>query len=207
MNPYDRYSPIFHPRVLAVVGASASGGVSPGNEFIRHTRAMGYDGRLVPIHPTAASVDGLPAVKSFAEVGEIVDFAYVAVGSKHVVDLISSAAGKVRYAQVMSSGFGEVAEGRALEQKLVETARAAGVRVIGPNCLGVYSPRGKVAFIGGASTEPGPVGVITQSGGLGVDIILRGQARGLRYSGLVTLGNTADLGPAELTSSPTRIPR
>jgi acyl-CoA synthetase (NDP forming) len=188
---------IFRPRVLAVVGASATG-VNPGNEFIRHTRAIGFDGRIVPIHPSAASVEGLPAAKSFADVGETIDFAYVAVGAKQVIDVIASAAGKVRYAQVMSSGFGEIAEGRALEQKLVDTARAGSVRVLGPNCLGVYSPRGRISFIGGASPEPGPVGVITQSGGLGVDIILRGQTRGLRYSGLVTLGNSADVGPAEL---------
>ena len=188
---------VFRPRVLAVVGASATG-VNPGNEFIRHTRAIGYTGRIVPIHPSAPSVEGLPAAKSFADVGETIDFAYVAVGARQVVDVIASAAGRVRYAQVMSSGFGEVAEGRALEEKLVATARAAGVRVLGPNCLGVYSPRGRVAFIGGASSEPGPVGVITQSGGLGVDMILRGQNRGVRYSGLVTLGNSADLGPAEV---------
>jgi acyl-CoA synthetase (NDP forming) len=198
MSAFEKYGPVFRPRVMAVVGASASGGVSPGNEFIRHCRAIGYDGRLVPIHPSAATVDGLPAAKSFAEVGETVDFAYVAVGARNVNSLLATAGGKVRYAMVMSSGFGEVAEGRALERQMVETARAAGVRILGPNCLGVYSPRGKVAFIGGASPEPGPVGVITQSGGLGVDIILRGQARGLRYSGLVTLGNSADVGPSEI---------
>ncbi len=197
-DAYAIYSPIFRPRVIAVVGASASGGVSPGNEFIRHTRALGFDGRIVPIHPSAASVEGLPAAKSFADIGETVDFAYVAVGAQHVTALLASAAGKVRYAQVMSSGFGEVAEGRALERGMVEAARKAGVRVLGPNCLGVYSPRGRLSFIGGASPEPGPVGVITQSGGLGVDIILRGQSRGLRYSGLVTIGNSADIGPAEL---------
>ena len=195
---YATFAPIFRPRVLAVVGASASGGVSPGNEFIRHSRAFGYDGRLVPIHPNAATVEGLPAARSFADVGETVDFAYIAVGARQVANLIASAAGKVRFAQVMSSGFGEAAEGRALEQGLVETARAAGVRVLGPNCLGVHSPRGRITFIGGASAEPGPVGVITQSGGLGVDIILRGQNRGLRFSGLVTLGNSADVSPTEL---------
>ena len=195
---FEKYGPIFRPRVVAVVGASASGGVAPGNEFIRHTRALGYDGRLVPIHPSAATVDGLSAAKSFAEVGETIDFAYVAVGAKSVNSLLATAGGKVRYAMVMSSGFGEVAEGRELERQMVETARAAGVRILGPNCLGVYSPRGKLAFIGGASPEPGPVGVITQSGGLGVDIILRGQARGLRYSGLVTLGNSADVAPSEM---------
>ncbi|MEK7862957.1 MAG: acyl-CoA synthetase, partial [Chloroflexota bacterium] len=62
----------------------------------------------------------------------------------------------------------------------------------------VYSPGGGLAFIGGCSPEPGSVGVITQSGGLGVDVILRGQSRGLRYSGLVTLGNSADVSPSEL---------
>lgn len=196
-DAYARYAPIFHPRVMAVVGASASG-VSPGNEFIRHSRALGFEGRLVPIHPSAATIEGLPVAKSFAEVDETVDFAYISVGARHVADLIDSAAGKVRFAQVMSSGFGEIAEGRELERRLLEAARAAGVRVIGPNCLGVYSPRGCMSFIGGATGEPGPVGVITQSGGLGVDIILRGENRGLRYSGLVTLGNSVDVGPAEL---------
>ena len=198
MSAYETFGPVFRPRVVAVVGASASGGVSPGNEFIRHCLAFGFDGRLVPIHPSAATVEGLAAVKSFAEVGETIDFAYVAVGAPQVPALIATAAGTVRFAQVMSSGFGEVAAGRALERQLVEAARAAGVRILGPNCLGVYSPRGKVTFIGGASAEPGAVGVITQSGGLGVDIILRGQSRGLRYSGLVTIGNSADVGPADL---------
>ena len=69
MDSYARYLPIFRPRVVAVVGASASG-ATPGNEFIRHSRAFGYDGRMVPIHPSASSVEGLPAAKSFAEVGE-----------------------------------------------------------------------------------------------------------------------------------------
>jgi len=200
MSAYEIFGPIFRPRVVAVVGASASGGVTPGNEFIRHSLAFGFEGRMVPIHPSAATVEGLPAAKSFAEVGETIDLAYVAVGAPQVPALIASAAGKVRFAQVMSSGFGEVAAGRALERELVDAARLAGVRVLGPNCLGVYSPRGKVTFIGGTSAEPGPVGVITQSGGLGVDIILRGQARGLRYSGLVTIGNSADVGPADLVA-------
>ena len=198
MSAYEIFGPIFRPRVVAVVGASASGGVSPGNEFIRHCLAFGFDGRLVPIHHSAATVEGLAAAKSFAEIGETIDFAYVAVGAPQVPALIASAAGKVRFAQVMSSGFGEIAAGRALERQLVEAARGADVRVLGPNCLGVYSPRGKMTFIGGANAEPGPVGVITQSGGLGVDIILRGQSRGLRFSGLVTIGNSADVGPADL---------
>lgn len=190
-------SRLFRPRVLAVVGASASG-ITPGNEFIRHSRALGFAGRIVPIHPSATTVEGLPAVKSFADVGEMVDFAYIAIPAAHVARVITAAAGVVRYAQVMSSGFGEVIGGRALEEHLIQAARAAGVRVLGPNCLGVYSPRGRISFISGSSSEPGPVGVITQSGGLGADVVLRGRNRGLLYSAVVTLGNSADLGPADL---------
>lgn len=197
LDVYSTYDAIFHPRVLAVVGASASG-VTAGNEFIRHSLALGFEGRLIPLHPSAASIEGLPAIRSFADIAEPVDLAYVAVGAKNVPEVVASAAGKVRYIQVMSSGFGEVPEGRALEQQLIKVARAGGMRVLGPNCLGVYSPRGRISFIGGASAESGPVGIVTQSGGLGVDIILRGQSRGLRFSGVVTIGNSADVRPAEL---------
>jgi len=72
------------------------------------------------------------------------------------------------------------------------------VRVIGPNCLGVYSPRGRMTFTERTSAEPGVVGIVCQSGGLGIDIIRRGQNRGLRFSGLVTVGNCADVQPSEL---------
>ena len=98
----------------------------------------------------------------------------------------------------MSSGFGEIEDGKALEKQLRTVARASGIRVLGPNCLGIHSPRGHLTFVGQALAEVGRIGVISQSGGLAVDMILRGQEQGLRYSGLVTIGNSADLGPAEL---------
>jgi acyl-CoA synthetase (NDP forming) len=189
-------SPVFRPRVVAVVGASATS-VTPGNEFIRHSRSLGFNGRLVPIHPKATTVEGLPAVKSFADLDGTVDFAYIAVRAEDVPGVIASATGKLRFAQVMSSGFGEVPEGRDLERRLVEAAHGAGVRLIGPNCLGVYSPKGGLSFLGGSSNEPGSIGVLSQSGGLAADVILRGKNRGLRYSAVITLGNSADLGPAD----------
>ncbi|MFN0163928.1 MAG: CoA-binding protein, partial [Burkholderiales bacterium] len=68
-------TPVFRPRVVAVLGASATA-VTPGNEFIRHSRALGFKGRLVPIHPKAEVIEGLPAVRSFADLDEVVDFAY-----------------------------------------------------------------------------------------------------------------------------------
>ncbi|MFZ4757583.1 MAG: acyl-CoA synthetase, partial [Burkholderiaceae bacterium] len=98
----------------------------------------------------------------------------------------------------ISSGFGEIAGGAELERRLARSARAAGARLLGPNCLGMYSPRGGLAFVGDCPAEPGTIGIVSQSGGLAVDMILRGKSRGLRFSGLATVGNSIDLGPADL---------
>jgi acyl-CoA synthetase (NDP forming) len=193
----ERFRPLFEPRTIAVVGASASG-FTPANDFIRHCRTLGFAGRIVPIHPKADVVEGLPAVRTLAEVGEPIDYVYVAVGAAQVPDLIAGARGIARYAQIISSGFGEIAGGVELERRLAQAGREAGVRLLGPNCLGLYSPRGGLAFVGDCPAEVGHVGVVSQSGGLAVDMILRGRTRGLRFSGLVTLGNSIDLSPADL---------
>ena len=191
------FKALFHPKSIAVVGASTTS-VSGGNRFIRHLKNIGFEGRIIPIHPSAASVEGLPACASLAGLDEPVDYAYIAVAARLVPDVILSGRGKVRIAQVMSSGFGEVENGRALEQQLVAAGRTAGIRIVGPNCLGVYSPLSRVTFTERTSVEPGHVGIVCQSGGLGIDILRRGRNRGLRFSGLVTAGNCADVGPAEL---------
>jgi acyl-CoA synthetase (NDP forming) len=140
----------------------------------------------------------LPAYPSLAETPEPVDYAYVAIAAPRIPDALAAAKGRCRIAQVISSGFGEVEEGRGLERELVDKACGAGVRVIGPNCLGTYSPRGGLTFPVGAPKELGRIGVVSQSGGLSTDIIKRGQWRGLRFSGLVTIGNSADVKPHEL---------
>lgn len=193
---WDHFRPLFEPRTIAVLGASTSGG-SFGNEVIRHSIAMGYRGEIVPIHPKAATVEGLTTKPSLAALDTPADFAYVAVGAEAAISAIEGAAGKVAFAQVMASGFGEIESGREAQSRLVDAARAGGIRVIGPNCLGVHSTRGRFTFVGGASNQPGPVGIISQSGGLAVDVILRGKSRGITFSGLVTIGNAADLGPAD----------
>ncbi|MCM2561662.1 acetate--CoA ligase family protein [Lutimaribacter sp. EGI FJ00015] len=191
------FRPLFMPRSIAVLGASASG-TSFGNEVIRHSLAYGFKGRVQPVHPKAAEVEGFAAVPTLADLPEPVDFAYVAVAAEAAIDAISGAPGSARFVQVMSSGFGEAEDGHTREDRLLEAARASDMRLIGPNCLGVHSPRGGLTFVGGSTPEPGGVAVISQSGGLAVDVILRGETRGLRYSAVTTLGNSADLGPADL---------
>ncbi|MGI9384349.1 MAG: acetate--CoA ligase family protein, partial [Methyloligellaceae bacterium] len=197
LSPQERFAPLFAPRTVAVVGASARA-TTIANTFIRRMKDFDYPGTIYPIHPEAATIEGCAAFPSLAETPEPIDYAYVAVGAAQIPDLIGAAGGRVRFAHVISSGFGEVEQGRALEAELVRKAHEGGCRVIGPNCLGLYSPRGGVTFPVGAPKEVGPVGVISQSGGLSTDIIKRCQWRGVRFSGLVTIGNGADIGSADL---------
>lgn len=193
----EAFRPLFEPKTVAVLGASTKD-VQIANTFIRRLKAFGFAGAIYPIHPQAAEIEGLPAYPSLGDTPEPVDYAYVAIGAARIPDALAAGRGRCRIAQVISSGFGEIAEGRDLERELVEKARAAGTRVIGPNCLGTYSPRGGLTFPSDAPRELGRIGVVSQSGGLSTDIVKRGQWRGLRFSGLVTIGNSADVKPHEL---------
>lgn len=193
----ERFQPLFEPRTVAVLGASTKD-VTIANTFIRRMVDFGYGGALYPIHPNAAEIEGFKAYPSLGETPEPVDYAYVGIAAERIPDALSAANGRCRIAQVISSGFGEVEGGATLEADLVKKAHAAGVRVLGPNCLGTYSPRGRLTFPADAPKETGRIGVVSQSGGLSTDIVKRGQWRGLRFSGLVTLGNSADLTPCDL---------
>ncbi len=189
----NRFRPLFEPTSVAVVGASSKGG-GRGNVLIRRIRAFGYTGSIYPIHPSALEIDGIPAYASFADIPKTVDYAYIAIPGQDVIPLLAKANGRVRFAQVVSSGFSESEGGAALEAELVKAARKGGMRLIGPNCVGIFSPRGGITWTEIGPQPPGSVGVLSQSGGLGVDIVRRGSNRGLAFSGLVTLGNCADLG-------------
>ncbi|MCS0504703.1 acetate--CoA ligase family protein [Ancylobacter mangrovi] len=196
-SPLDTFRPLFEPRTVAVLGASTKD-VAIANTFIRRMKAFGYAGQIYPIHPAAEEIEGLKAYPSLADTPEPVDYAYIAVGAERIPGILAKAGGRCRIAQVISSGFGELEEGKALQEALIEGARAGGVRVLGPNCLGTYSPRGGLTFPSDAPKEVGTVGIVSQSGGLTTDIIKRGEWRGLRFSGAVTIGNSADVKPHEL---------
>ncbi len=194
----DRFRPLFEPKTVAVLGASAKGGNALANTFIRRMKNFGYRGEIYPIHPQATVIESLPAYPSLATTPNPVDYAFVALGAERIPALLAEAQGRVRFAQVISSGFAEVEGGQAVERELIEKAQKGGLRVIGPNCLGTYSPRGGLTFPDDAPREAGTIGLISQSGGLATNMIKRGQVKGLRYSGVVTVGNCADIEPADL---------
>jgi acyl-CoA synthetase (NDP forming) len=198
-DPREEFRPLFEPRTVAVLGASTKD-VGIANTFIRRMKAFGYGGTIYPIHPNALEIEGLKAYPSLAETPEPIDYAYIAVGAERIPGILAGANGRCRIVQVISSGFGELEEGKALQDALVEGARAGGVRMLGPNCLGTYSPRGGLTFPADAPKEAGTIGIVAQSGGLTTDIIKRGEWRGLRFSGAATIGNSADVKPHELVA-------
>ncbi|WP_043631789.1 acetate--CoA ligase family protein [Nonomuraea candida] len=185
------FLPLFEPRAVAVVGASTSR-PNFGNLFLGFYRDAGVP--LVAVHPTAEEVAGVPAVPSLARAEA--DYALVAVPAGRCAEVVRQAGG-VPFVQVMSGGFGEAGRPE-LEAELVAAARAAGTRLLGPNCMGVYCPRGRQTFVGGGLGPAGTVALISQSGGLAGEVIKVGERRGLAFSRVVTVGNASDVTPAEL---------
>ncbi len=191
------FDALFEARSVGVIGASPNG-EGPANNFIGYLRSCGFDGPIFPIHPSADTIAGYKAYRSPADLPQQVDYLYVAISAARVPAALESARGRARIAQVISSGFGESQDGWHLEQDLLKAARKAGIRVIGPNSLGTHAPRCGLTFVDRALRDPGGVGVISQSGGLAADMVRRGQVRGVRFSGVVSVGNCTDVRVSEL---------
>ena len=192
---------LLRPRRIAVVGASTS---RPGfgNRALAALRGIGRVDDVWAVHPTATEIDGVPAVPSVAMVPDGVDYLLVAVPAATCAAVIRDAAPHVGIAHVVSGGFGEVgADGTTLESELRRAARESGVRVLGPNCMGVYAPAGRQAFQLNVSHEAGTVTVLSQSGGLAGDVVQLGASMGLRFHAIVSMGNCVDVTPGELLAA------
>lgn len=194
----ETFRPLFEPKVVAVVGASTRG-TGVGVDFLRNLRASGFEGIVYAIHPEADEIEGFRAFKSFQDVPEVVDYAYYTIPAEAVPTSLEDASGKLRIAQLITGGFSEHSEeGAVLEAEALAVAAAGGIRVIGPNCAGTYSPRAKMTFTQASPAEPGRCGIISESGGLSIDMIRRGGRLGVRFSGVVSIGNAADVKSSEL---------
>ena len=193
----------FRPRGVAVVGASRVPG-KVGYTVLQNLKSM-YRGPLYPVNPRAREILGLPAYPSLLEVPDPVELAVVAVPARAVPRVVEDAGRRgLRGVIVLSAGFREVGPaGAELERRLVETARRYGLRLVGPNCIGVYSPS-TVANATFFDPErlglpgPGPVAFISQSGALGAAVLDWAEARGIGVSRFVSVGNKADVDEADL---------
>jgi len=189
---------IFNPRGIAVVGASNSVQSFGGRRF-RSLIEGGYAGAVYPIHPSAPEVQGHKAYPAVRGLPGPVDLAVVMVRSDLVDAVVEDCAAlKVPGVLVLSGGFGETgAEGRERELALTQKLHAAGGRMLGPNCVGMYSGASCVNVMGWRSVPRGPVALISQSGNMARTFAMQAQAYGVGFSKIISTGNAADLKPAD----------
>jgi acyl-CoA synthetase (NDP forming) len=181
----------FTPRSIAVLGASTKerGG---GNQFIWSIQSMGYEGKIYPINPTAQEIAGLKCYPSLAEVPEVPDLVIVAVSAGRAEQALEECAAKgARNIHMFTAGFAETGEeeGTELAEKLRRIAAKGKLNIVGPNCMGIYSPRGRISPWGPLPTEVGPIAMITQSGALGSEFVRLAPDFGLRMSKVISYGN------------------
>jgi acyl-CoA synthetase (NDP forming) len=196
---------LFAPRTIALVGASGD----PTRASARPQRflaAHGYPGRVVPVNPSRPEVLGVPAFARVTDIDGPIDHAFVMTATGQVEQALRDcAAHGVPVVTVYSDGFAETGpEGTALQARLAGLARSLGVRLLGPNCIGLINPVDRVALTVNAALKaetpaPGPIAVVSQSGSMLGTLLSRGTARGLGFSRMVSVGNEADLGVGELT--------
>ena len=186
---------LFHPRSIALVGASEKQ-EQVGTSLLRNLIGGGYKGRIYPINPRYRQIMDLPAYGSVTDIDDKPDLAIIAVSIEQVPGVIRecSEAG-VKTAIIISAGGKETgAEGRELERKIAETASSGGIRIVGPNCLGLMVP-GVNLNASFASTAPlqGNLGFISQSGGICTSLLDLSLKEGIGFSCFISIGSMLDV--------------
>jgi acetyltransferase len=189
------FESFFNPKSIAIVGASRQKS-KVGYELLASIMGAGYKGKIYPVNPQADTIEGLkcyPALESIQQVPELV----IIIIPAKIVPAIMRQCAKIgtRAVIIITAGFKEVGkEGRELEEQIIQTARQAGIRVIGPNCLGVIVPANKLnASFGGDLPAAGSIAYLSQSGALLAAILDMANANGIGFSKLISIGNKADI--------------
>ena len=202
-TPDDSLTALLHPRSIAIIGASDDP-TRIGGRPLAYTRDAGFAGPIYPVNPRRATVQNLPAFPTIADVPEPVDTAIIAVPAPAVVPTAEAcAAAGVKAAVVFSAGFAETGDdGRRRQDALTAIARASGMRIVGPNCLGIYNSQ--TGFYATFTTTleaehpvPGGVGLVSQSGAYGSHLSLLATRRRIGIRFWVTTGNECDVDVAE----------
>jgi acetyl coenzyme A synthetase (ADP forming)-like protein len=190
------------PRSVAVIGASRTRGTI-GAELFHNIVSAGFTGPIYPVNPAAAEIEGMPAHRSVLDIPGDVDLAVITVPAAAVVEVAKQCAEKrVHGLVVISAGFAEVgAVGVEMQRDLVQVCRDSGMRLVGPNCMGVINTAPDVNL--NATFAPdrpvrGRIGFLSQSGGLGIAVMARAQALGSGVSSFVSVGNKADISGNDL---------
>lgn len=195
--------PFFYPRSIAVVGVSRDP-ARIGNRMIRALQEYGFQGAIYPINPHLKEILGQPVYPSITAIPGEIDLACVYIAAANVLDVVRECRQKnIPAIHLFAGGFSETGtdEGRRLEAELASLA-GNGMRIIGPNCFGVYSPDGRIPLVAGPENQlgSGSMGFFAQSGGNAEDVYRYAVDSGLKFSQGISYGNACDVNETDLLS-------
>ncbi len=185
----------FNPKSVAIIGASRQKG-KVGYEILKSMLDAGFTGKIFPVNPKAESIENLTCFPDLKSIGQTPDLVVIVVPAKAVPSVMQQCASIGNKAVIIiTAGFKEVGEdGKRLEQQVIQIAKQSGIRVIGPNCLGLIVPANKLnASFGGTLPAVGVTGYLSQSGALMAAILDMANASSIGFSTLVSIGNKADV--------------
>lgn len=189
---------LFYPKTIAIVGLSSKRGLrwSSGNAYINGCIKQGFSGKIYPVHPKAKSILGFKCYPNIREIPDRIDFVIFCVPSSAVIDVMKDCVEKgVKFVHLLTAGFSETGRDdlAETEKKLIEMAGEAGIRIVGPNCMGLYCPEGGLAWNNDLPEKIGTVSIFSQSGQLANNIVHAGTSQGTSFSKVVSFGNACDL--------------
>lgn len=191
---------LFHPRSIALVGITTVHSEHWTRAFLDGLLEFQFEGPIYLVNPKGGKIQGLKVFTSLQDIPGNIDYAISLVPAPAAPRLVEDCAHKgVRAMHFCTAGFSETgeAEGIRLENELVELARRNHIRVIGPNCMGIYCPQSRLSFGPIFPKESGPVGVISQSGGNVNYLVRQGGLRGVHFSKAISYGNACDLNESD----------
>jgi acetyltransferase len=189
---------LFEPGSVAVVGASSKAG-KLGHTVISNLISGGYKGKIYPVNPAGGEIMGLPAFKNVDAVPSDIDLVVIVIPAVAVLEAVKSCVGRgAKFAAIITSGFSEIGNAEA-ERAMVSYANAHGMRILGPNIIGIYSAAVSMnATFGPGGISAGNVAIVTQSGALGVAMIGKTKVENIGLSTIVSTGNKADVDEVEI---------
>lgn len=200
---------LFHPEAVAIVGVSNS----PSNPvricYLESIQKFGYKGTIYLVNPNESSIMGLKCYPSIKDIPGPVDLVIVGIAARFCLGLLQECVEKgVKYVSFFTSGFSETGdeEGKRLEMEVLQIAKEGGIRILGPNCMGVYAPAQGLSFSSDFPVQSGPLGFISQSGGNATYVVRAGAAVDIHFSKLVSYGNACDINESDILEYLSRDP-
>ncbi len=187
---------LFFPESVALVGVSANPAGWGGTSFLQRLKKRGYSGRLYPVNPKATEVEGLKCYPDVKSIPEPPDHVIIATAAPAVPQILRDCIVRnVKSVHIFSSGFSETGEeeGKKLDEEITAIIKNSDLRVVGPNCMGIWVPASKLCAWGAEPKGLGSLAFVSQSGGHGEYISELGQSLGIYFSKIISFGNARGL--------------